>query len=47
MHMTPNPIDPRLKREAAKKAAQIARMKKLNNTFAIIGLLLLALLLLR
>jgi hypothetical protein len=47
MHSTPNPIDPRAKREAARRAAQVARMAKFNNAALLIGVLLLALLLLR
>jgi hypothetical protein len=52
MHMTPNPIDPRKKREAAREskrqADKVARMAKLNNAMLLIGsLLLLALFLLR
>jgi hypothetical protein len=51
MHMTPNPIDPRKKREPAREskrqADKVARMAKLNNAMLLIGTLLLALILLR
>jgi hypothetical protein len=51
MHMTPNPIDPRKKRDAAREskrqADKVARMAKLNNAMLLIGTLLLALILLR